>query len=138
MYLQLQFEYKYFEILCIFSLDFNTKRQQFCCWSNSTYGKSYPVSSIKAKCCIFSCSFFDKVIAELTAEFVFYGTLLSYCCLMSANVSGLVNLCVTCNDIQYRHRFSLQRKRLPNGSETPAKLCVLPAFEHRFQNQPIR
>ena len=41
-------------------------------------------------------------------------------------------------NIQYRHRFSLQRKRLPNGSETPAKLCVLPAFEHRFQNQPIR
>ena len=40
--------------------------------------------------------------------------------------------------IQYRHRFSLQRKRLPNGSETPAKLCVLPAFEPRFQNQPIR
>lgn len=40
--------------------------------------------------------------------------------------------------IQYRHRFSLQRKPLPNGSETPAKLCVLPAFEHRFQNQPIR
>ena len=40
--------------------------------------------------------------------------------------------------LQYRHRFSLQRKRLPNGSETPAKLCVLPAFEHRFQNQPIR
>ena len=33
-------------------------------------------------------------------EFVFYGTLLSYCCLMSANVSGLVNLCITCNDIE--------------------------------------
>ena len=40
--------------------------------------------------------------------------------------------------IQYRHRFSLQRKPLPNGGETPSKLCVLPAFEHRFQNQPIR
>ena len=40
--------------------------------------------------------------------------------------------------IQYRHRFSLQRKPWPNGSETPGKLCVLPAFEHRFQNQPIR
>ena len=34
--------------------------------------------------------------------------------------------------LQYRHRFSLQRKPLPNGSETPAKLCVLLAFEHRF------
>ena len=55
---------------------------------------------MKAKCCIFSCSFFDKVITELTVEFVFYGTLLSYCCLMSANVSGLVNLCITCNDIE--------------------------------------
>ena len=55
---------------------------------------------MKAKCCIFSCSFFDKVIAELTVEFVFYGTLLSYCCLMSANVSGLVNLCITSNDIE--------------------------------------
>ena len=41
-------------------------------------------------------------------------------------------------DLQYRHRFSLQRKPLPNGSETLAKLCVLPAFEHRFLNQPIR
>ena len=30
------------------------------------------------------------------------------------------------------HHYSLQRKPLPNGSETPAKLCVLPAFEHRF------
>ena len=40
--------------------------------------------------------------------------------------------------LQYRHRFSLQRKPLPNGSGTPAKLCVLPAFEHRFLNQPIR
>ena len=93
MYLQLQSEYEYFEIICIFSFDFNTKRHEFCCWSNSTYGKSYPVSSLKAaKCCIFSCSFFDKVIVELIVEFVFYGTLLSYCCLMSANVSGLVNL----------------------------------------------
>ena len=55
---------------------------------------------MKAKCCIFSCSFLDKVIDELTVEFVFYGTLLSYCCLMSANVSGLVNLCITCNDIE--------------------------------------
>ena len=55
---------------------------------------------MKAKCCIFSCSFFDKVIAELTVEFVFYGTLLSYCRLMSANVSGLVFLRITCNDIE--------------------------------------
>ena len=43
---------------------------------------------------------FLKVIAELTVEFVFHGTLLSYCCLMSANVSGLLNLCITCNDIE--------------------------------------
>ena len=48
----------------------------------------------------FLLQFLDKVIAELTVEFVFYGTVLSYCCLMSANVSGLVNLCITCNDIE--------------------------------------
>ena len=55
---------------------------------------------MKAKCCIFSCSFFDKVIAELTVEFVFYGILLSCCRLILAYVSGLVNLCITCNDIE--------------------------------------
>ena len=100
-HLQLQFEY--FEIMCIFSFDFNIKRQECqecCCWSNSTYAKSSPVSSMKAQCCIFSCSFLDNIIAELTVEFVFYGTLLSCCRLISANVSGLVNLCITCNDIE--------------------------------------
>ena len=75
---------------------------------------------MKAKCCIFSSSFFDKVIAELTVEFVFYGTLLSYCCLMSANVSGLVFLRITCNDIEveiayyiavsHNHDFSINVK----------------------------
>ena len=93
--LQLQFEYEYIEIIRIFSFNFNTKSQELCCCSNSTYKKIYPVSSMKAKYCIFSCSFFDKVIVELTVELVFYGTLLSYCRLMSANVSGLVFLRIT-------------------------------------------
>ena len=44
--------------------------------------------------------FLCQIIAELTVEFVFYGTLLSCCRLMSANVSGLVNLCITYNDTE--------------------------------------
>ena len=60
---------------------------------------------MEANCCIFSCSYFDKVIAKVTVEFVFYGTLLSYCCLKSANVSGLVNICITCNDIEVEKAY---------------------------------
>ena len=100
MHLQLQFKYDIFEIICMFSFNFNTKDEESCSWSNSTYGRSYPISSMKDNCCIFSCSFFDKVIAQLTLEFVFSGTQFSYCWLRSADVSGLVNLCITCNDIE--------------------------------------
>ena len=92
MYLQLQFEYEYFEISCIFSFNFNTKRQEFCCWSNATQSQAWKQNA--------AFSLAVSLTAELTIEFVFHGTLLSYCCLMSAYVSGLVNLCITCNDIE--------------------------------------
>ena len=93
MYLQLQFEYEYFEISCIFP-SISTPNVK-----NFAAGPMLPGLKHESKMLHFLLQFL-KVIAELTVEFVFHGTLLSYCCLMSANVSGLVNLCITCNDIE--------------------------------------